>query len=151
MVCFTQRMDNIHWGWQSCICCFQRGTILMYILFCRKSEESGSPAADVTCVSQLCVIIPQRDDQDAFLYGTGSQLCYHIMGLVHTMWAPVPGSIKDYIATPKRNGYQSLHTTVLPLGSTPLVPLEVLIRTCKMQELADFGIAGQYCLASYSI
>lgn len=50
--------------------------------------------------------------------------------------------VQDYIATPKANGYQSLHTTVLPLGSESLFPLELLIRTDKMHQLAEYGIAG---------
>lgn len=73
---------------------------------CRKLESSGKQLNDVTDVAQLCVVIPRREPLDSILYGTGSQLCYHVMGLVHTKWAPIPGAIKDYIATPKRNGYQ---------------------------------------------
>ena len=65
-----------------------------------------------------------------------------LQGLVHTMWAPIPGAVKDYIATPKTNGYQSLHTTVLPLGAQKLFPLEVQIRTSEMHRLAEYGIAG---------
>lgn len=61
---------------------------------------------DLQDVAQLRVIVKLRDANDSSLYGTGSQLCYHIMGLVHTMWAPIPGAVKDYIATPKTNGYQ---------------------------------------------
>ncbi|KAL3134661.1 hypothetical protein ABBQ32_007669 [Trebouxia sp. C0010 RCD-2024] len=110
---------------------------------------------EVVDVAQLQVIIHLHKDQDTSLYGTGSQLCYHIMGLVHTKWAPIPGSIKDYIATPKSNGYQSLHTTVLPLGTTserkPLFPLELHIRTGEMHRLAEYGIAGENWVAANKV
>jgi GTP pyrophosphokinase len=59
---------------------------------------------------------------------TDQQLCYHVLGLIHKMWTPVPGAVKDYIATAKPNGYRSLHTTMLPLGAKPLIPLEVQVR-----------------------
>lgn len=60
---------------------------------------------DLVNVAQLRVILTTRADQPA-LYDSGSHLCYHVMGLVHKVWAPVPGGIKDYIATPKSNGYR---------------------------------------------
>ena len=104
-------------------------------------------------VAQLRVILHLNDPRNKI---NSSRVCYHVLGMVHAAWPPVPGRMKDYIATPKLNGYRALHTVCLPIGSgrergtesevdarkQEVFPLELQIRTAGWNEMAELGIAA---------
>jgi len=66
--------------------------------------------------------------------------CYHALGIIHSLWHPIGTEFNDYIATPKENGYRSLHTTVMCFN----VPLEVQVRTYEMHESAEYGLSAHW-------
>jgi len=67
--------------------------------------------------------------------------CYTTLGIIHNLWHPIPDQFNDFIANPKSNGYQSLHTTVMAEGITPL---EIQVRTREMHHVAEFGVASHW-------
>ena len=95
----------------------------------RKMRAKGSSFAEVLDVYAFRIITDTVDS------------CYRVLGAVHNLYKPVPGRFKDYIAIPKANGYQSLHTVLFgPHG----IPIEVQIRTLEMHEVAEAGIAAHW-------
>lgn len=100
----------------------------IYSLY-RKMSEKGLSFNDVLDVYAFRVVVENVD------------ACYRVVGVVHNLYKPVPGKFKDYIAIPKTNGYQSLHTILFgPHG----VPVEVQIRTQDMEKVAEAGIAAHW-------
>ncbi len=91
----------------------------------RKRNKSASELYDLLALRILC--------------STNAE-CYTLVGIVHSLWTPLDGRFKDYIAVPKANGYQSLHTTVMCEGK----PLEIQIRTYEMHNMAEHGIASHW-------
>ncbi|KAL6902059.1 hypothetical protein ACP4OV_004935 [Aristida adscensionis] len=106
--------------------------------------KSKSSVNEVNQVAQLRIIIKPKSCNGVGPLCTAQQICYHVLGLVHGIWTPIPQAVEDYIATPKPNGYQSLHTTVIPFLNESMFHLEVQIRTEDMDLIAERGIAAHY-------
>ncbi|MCX5920123.1 MAG: bifunctional (p)ppGpp synthetase/guanosine-3',5'-bis(diphosphate) 3'-pyrophosphohydrolase [Candidatus Melainabacteria bacterium] len=95
----------------------------------KKMQFMQKELKDIFDISAVRVIIPTESN------------CYEVLGLIHHVFTPVAGRFKDYIAMPKSNFYQSLHTTIIGPNKRPV---EVQIRTQQMHEIAEFGIAAHF-------
>lgn len=100
-----------------------------------KMKNRRKSLADIMDVYGFRIIAESVDD------------CYRILGMMHSLHKPIPGRFKDYIAIPKANGYQSLHTTLIGIGG---VPIEIQIRTEDMDSMANHGIAAHWLYKSES-
>ncbi|KZV21563.1 hypothetical protein F511_11056 [Dorcoceras hygrometricum] len=114
-----------------------------YSIYKAALKSKGS-ISEVNQIAQLRIIIKPKPCVGVGPLCNAQQICYHVLGLVHGIWTPIPRAMKDYIATPKPNGYQSLHTTVIPFLYESMFRLEVQIRTEEMDLISERGIAAHY-------
>jgi GTP pyrophosphokinase len=95
----------------------------------KKMERKGADFSEIYDVYAIRILVDEVRD------------CYAALGIVHSLWRPIPGQFDDYIAVPKNNLYQSLHTAVIALNGKPL---EIQIRTWKMHQVSEVGIAAHW-------
>ncbi len=99
----------------------------------QKMRESRKSFNEIMDVFGFRIVVPSVDG------------CYRALGIIHNLYKPIPGRFKDYIAIPKTNGYQSLHTTLIGLNG---IPIEIQIRTEAMEAMANNGIAAHWLYKS---
>jgi GTP diphosphokinase / guanosine-3',5'-bis(diphosphate) 3'-diphosphatase len=99
-----------------------------------KMTRKGKEFNEIYDLTAMRVIAERSGDE-------GTRDCYGALGLIHSLWKPMPGRFKDHVAMPKFNGYRALHTTVIgPEGK----PLEIQVRTREMHRTAEYGIAAHW-------
>ncbi len=98
----------------------------------KKRRKEIDEIFDILGVRIICNTVPE---------------CYTLVGIIHQLWPPMEGRFKDYIAMPKANNYQSLHTTIMAINGTIL---EVQIRTYEMDQIAEFGVASHWVYKAQS-
>ena len=99
----------------------------------QKMKTKGKSLSEIMDIFAFRIIVDSVDT------------CYRVLGSIHSLYKPVPGEFKDYIAIPKANGYQSLHTVLMGMHG---VPIEIQIRTRDMEEMANNGIAAHWLYKS---
>eukprot|EP00178_Gracilaria_changii_P006187 TRINITY_DN205_c0_g1_i1.p1 TRINITY_DN205_c0_g1~~TRINITY_DN205_c0_g1_i1.p1 ORF type:complete len:1026 (+),score=165.58 TRINITY_DN205_c0_g1_i1:1660-4737(+) len=99
--------------------------------------QAGENLSSMMDIATMRVVVDLDPGVDS------NQACYHVLGRIHNMWQPIPKRLKDYIAFPKPNGYQSLHTTVLLGQKFAFLSMEIQIRTAEMHRIAEEGVAAE--------